>query len=424
LPIIRALVVEDNAGDVELLRIALSEATRDPVRFAITEAPTLARAREQLMLHTAQMNEGGAFDVLLLDLSLPDSQGLATIDAVHELGAASPATALPIVVLTGNENDADALAALQRGAQDYLVKGQADGRLLGRTLRYAIERKRAERAQLDKEIADKERAEAERASRALEESNRAILALYQELDERAQIVRRASELKSRFLSNMSHEFRTPLHSIIGIAGLLRDQSDGPLNDEQVKQVAFVQQSAVGLLAMVDDLLDLAKIESGSVHVNAEDFGVPELFTGLRSMFRAIWRNDDVDLVFDDVAALPRMMQDQTKLAQIMRNLISNALKFTERGSVRVSARMAAPDRVAFIVADTGIGIAREDHERVFGDFTQVESPRQRKVKGTGLGLPLVRSLARVLGGDVSLASALGEGAVFTVEVPRAWRGPP
>ena len=261
-------------------------------------------------------------------------------------------------------------------------------------------------------------------NRELEDTNRGVVALYAELDEKADHLRRADELKSRFLSNMSHEFRTPVNSILALSRLLLDRTDGPLSPEQDKQVAFIQKAAQDLTEIVNDLLDLAKVEAGKVVVRAAEFTVANLFGALRGMLRPLLVSEHVALSFDEADDLPTMMTDEGKVSQILRNFISNALKFTERGAIRVSAALEpSGEVVVFSVADTGIGIAPADQERIFEEFTQLDHPVQRRVRGTGLGLPLSRQLARLLGGDVSVESVPHHGSTFRVTVPVTY-GPP
>ncbi|MDF2489640.1 MAG: histidine kinase [Pseudomonas sp.] len=253
----------------------------------------------------------------------------------------------------------------------------------------------------------------------LEETNQGVLALYAELDIQAEQLRQASDLKSRFLSYMSHEFRTPLGSILSITSLLSDELDGPLSPEQHKQVAFVSTAARELSDMVDDLLDLAKIEAGRITISPAWFDMFDLFAALRGMFRPIADAGAVDLIFEEPVGLPRLYTDDKKLAQILRNFISNALKFTLRGEVRVSARLEGRERIRFAVSDTGIGIAPELHASLFEDFTQVDSPLQKRLRGTGLGLSLCKRFAGLLGGEVGLESSPGMGSSFFVIIPLA-----
>jgi signal transduction histidine kinase/DNA-binding response OmpR family regulator len=255
-------------------------------------------------------------------------------------------------------------------------------------------------------------------NRELEDTNRGVVALYAELDEKADHLRRADETKTRFLSNMSHEFRTPLNSIQALSRLLKQEADGPLNPEQSKQVDFISKAAVDLTALVDDLLDLAKIEAGKTEVRPVEFNVTNLFSALRGMLRPLLVGEGVRLVFDEPEAPLELYTDEGKVSQILRNFISNAIKFTERGEVRVSATPTRDGRsVAFAVTDTGIGISPDYQETIFEEFTQIPSPLQAKVKGTGLGLPLCRRLARLLRGEVNVTSEVGVGSVFAATLP-------
>ncbi|HUP31182.1 MAG TPA: ATP-binding protein [Usitatibacter sp.] len=261
-------------------------------------------------------------------------------------------------------------------------------------------------------------------SRELEDTNRGVVALYAELDEKAAHLRHADDMKSRFLSNMSHEFRTPLNSVRALCAMLVSRVDGALTSEQETQVRFIAKAAEDLSELVNDLLDLAKIEAGKTEVRPSHFEPNELFSALRGMLRPLLVTETVDLVFEDASELPPMHTDESKVSQILRNFVSNALKFTERGSVKVRAALEEGESVVFSVTDTGIGIAPEDQQMIFEEFTQVPSALQRKVKGTGLGLPLCRRLAALLGGEVWLESEPGQGSTFSARIPLNYRGAP
>ena len=265
--------------------------------------------------------------------------------------------------------------------------------------------------------------ELSRLNAELEDTNRGVVALYAELDEKADTLRRADELKSRFLSNMSHEFRTPLNSMLALSALLLEDRDTPLTTEQRRQVGYIRRAAQDLSELVNDLLDLATVEAGKVVVRPTEFDLKNLFAALRGMLRPLLVNESVALVFEEPEGLPLLHTDEGKVSQILRNFLSNALKFTERGEIRVTARLS-PDGASVVcaVADTGIGIAREDQERIFEEFTQVDNPVQKRVRGTGLGLPLVRKLATLLGGRVAVESAPGLGSTFTASIPLVYAG--
>jgi signal transduction histidine kinase/CheY-like chemotaxis protein len=260
-------------------------------------------------------------------------------------------------------------------------------------------------------------------NRELDETNRGVVALYAELNDKADFLQRASELKTHFLSNMSHEFRTPLNSITALSQILLDRLDGELTEEQEKQVKFIRGSAQDLTDLVNDLLDLAKVEAGKVSIRPSNFKVDGVFAALRGMLRPLLsQNSSVNLVFENPVDMPDLYTDEAKVSQILRNFISNALKFTERGDVRVSVERGHDGTVVFAVADTGIGIAPEDQERIFQEWIQVEGQRQKAVKGTGLGLPLSRKFAHLLGGNVYVRSEVGLGSTFFAAIPIHFAG--
>jgi signal transduction histidine kinase len=275
------------------------------------------------------------------------------------------------------------------------------------SLRAQVARQQSELALLEAELA---------------ETNKGVLALYAELDENAAQLREAADLKSRFLSYMSHEFRTPLASITSIADILIGGMDGPLTAEQQRQLQFVRGSVRELTEMVDDLLDLAKVEAGRISISPEWFEMVDLFSALRGMFRPIIASSTVSLIFEEAGAIPRIFTDDKKLSQILRNFISNALKFTAEGEVRVAACLIEAGVVEFSVSDTGIGIAGEHLPALFSDFVQIDTRIQKRLRGTGLGLSLAKKFAELLGGSVAVSSELGKGSRFSVRIPTHYPG--
>lgn len=256
----------------------------------------------------------------------------------------------------------------------------------------------------------------------LEDTNRGVVALYAELDDRAEYLRKASDIKTRFFSNISHELRTPLNSIVSLASILLDRIDGDLSSEQEKQVSYIKRSAEELIDMVSDLLDLAKFEAGKITVKPQPFEVATIFSAMRGAIKPMLRSKPVELVFEEEPGLPELNTDDTKISQILRNFLSNAVKFTDSGEVTVTAKRDGGS-VVFAVKDTGVGISPADQDRVFEEWSQLENPAQRKVKGSGLGLPLSRKLAELLGGRIWLESEIGKGSTFYLSVPIEYRGP-
>jgi len=265
---------------------------------------------------------------------------------------------------------------------------------------------------------EQHRLEIERVNNELEETNRGVVALYAELDDRARDLKRASESKSRFLSMISHELRTPLTSVLNLSRLLLDRVDGELTGEQERQITLIRNSVASLTEMVNDLLDLAKIEAGKTTLRLTKISVAQLLAGLRAVFRPVLSSAHVTLIFEEVAPELVMCTDEGKVTQVVRNFVSNAVKFTERGEIRVSVTTGDDDAVRFSVSDTGIGIAEENIDRIFEEFGQVESATQRQVKGTGLGLSLARTIADLLNGRIGVESELGKGSTFWIEIPR------
>lgn len=261
-------------------------------------------------------------------------------------------------------------------------------------------------------------AQVERLNTELAETNRGVLALYAELDDRASDLKRASEYKSRFLSDVSHELRTPLTSVLNLSRILLDHTDGDLTSEQDRQVRLIKNAVESVIDLVNELLDLARIEAGKTTLVLTDFAIGDFFSALRAICRPLVSSDAVTLSFDDFTGGDTVVHtDEKRLAQILRNFVSNAIKFTELGEIRVVASRQDETLIRFDVIDTGIGIAPADQARIFDDFVQVDGPIQRRVRGTGLGLPLTRKLAVLLGGTVEVSSEVGTGSTFSVVVP-------
>jgi signal transduction histidine kinase len=251
----------------------------------------------------------------------------------------------------------------------------------------------------------------------LEETNRGVVALYAELDDKSAQLNRASEAKSRFFASVSHELRSPLSSILGLAGLLLEDA-GSSGTEQRTQLELIAASTRELLGLVNELLDVAKAESGRLAPEPACVELDGLFAELRGSLRPLARPGvAVEIEAPDGLSLET---DRVLLAQVLRNLLGNALKFTPAGSVRLSAALVSPFELAITVSDTGIGIAPEHQARVFEEFFQVRGPLQADDKGTGLGLPYARRVAETLGGSLSLESELGAGSTFRLRLPLVW----
>jgi signal transduction histidine kinase/CheY-like chemotaxis protein len=251
-------------------------------------------------------------------------------------------------------------------------------------------------------------------SAELEQTNRGVVALYAELDEKSEQLRAASEAKDRFWANVSHELRTPLRSIKGLTRLLADPgSPGTLDTEQLHQVELITNSTSTLLSLVNDLLDVAKAESGRLSIDPAEVALPAVLSTLRGLVRPIAEGKPVNVVVDAENTPDTIVTDEVALTAILRNLLSNGIKYTDSGEVRLSVRQAG-DTVDFQVTDTGTGIPPDHQERVFEEFYQVPGRRR---DGTGLGLPYARKLADLLGGTLTLTSAPDAGTTVVLSLP-------
>ena len=422
----RARTVAESLGfdHHEQIRIAtaVSEIARNAFRYARGGAVTFSVDSEKRMFEIVVTDQGGGIPHLdtVLGGSYRSATGMGmgilgtkrlmdefSIDTARTGTSVKFAKRLP--VLTQHVDDALLQRVSSQLAHQHpatpIDELQTQNRELLRTLNELRERKE----------------ELLRINEELQDTNRGVVALYAELDERADYLRRASEVKSSFLSNMSHEFRTPLNSMLALTRMLLDRMDGELTSEQDQQVRFIQKSAKELSEMVDDLLDLAKVEAGKLEVKPKSFEIADLFGALRGMLKPLLADNSLSLIFEADDDLPTLFTDEQKVSQILRNFISNAIKFTPRGEVRVSARSRG-SAVEFAVSDTGVGISASDQQIIFEEFGQVENSMQWRVKGTGLGLPLSRKLAELLGGTVKVQSEVGIGSTFSFGVPITYSG--
>ena len=255
-------------------------------------------------------------------------------------------------------------------------------------------------------------------SSELEQTNTGVVALHAELEDKSRQLREASEAKTRFWANISHELRGPLNSVIGLSRLLAEAGPDELGEQQREQVSLIAASGETLRTLVDELLDVAKAESGQLVPQPAEIELGLVLAQLEAVLRPSVPHPGVALLFPDPHSLPTLVTDETMLTRVLRNLISNSLKFTEAGQVRIEVRTdARPGRVEISVADSGIGIPEQDQRRIFEEFYQVRGPHQRGKAGTGLGLPYARRLVELLGGSLTLTSAPGHGTRVTVDLP-------
>jgi CheY-like chemotaxis protein len=280
----------------------------------------------------------------------------------------------------------------------------------------SLENQKAELEQTNEQLAEQ--------GTALDQKNAALVKAQLDLEERARELERASQYKSQFLANMSHELRTPLNSSLILAKLLSENTAGNLNDEQVRFANTIYSAGNDLLNLINDILDISKVEAGKLELVPEQLSLRHVVEGMAMVFEPLARQKKLAFhvqVADDLAT--HMVTDRQRLDQILKNLLSNALKFTSSGQITLAVHAAGEGAVGFSVQDTGIGIRQEDQQGIFNAFQQADGTTSRKYGGTGLGLSISRDLAHLLGGAISLVSEPGKGSCFTLTMPLRWTAP-
>lgn len=380
---LRVILVEDSDDDLLMLERALVQAGFAPTKAVVCDEQSLRAALREY-----------EWDVVLCDARIPGFAATTALAVVREQGLD-----LPFIIVSGARSEELALRLMNAGAHDFVSKENL------RRLGAAVAR------EIGSAAVRKQQRETELALERNTELSRGLLAsrLVAEL---------ASKTKSSFLADMSHELRTPLNAIIGFSELLEQGFAGPLSEKQSSYVGNVLQAGRHLLALVNDILDLSRVEAGKLPLAREWTSLAALTQSIADTVDPLVQRGGVELRIAIDEAVPSLHVDPIRLKQILFNLVSNAIKFTPRGgTVRLLAE-ARPRAVQIRVEDTGIGIHADDLPRLFNEFERVEAGNGReRADGTGLGLALTKRLVELHGGTIHVASTVGSGTVFTVELP-------
>jgi signal transduction histidine kinase len=372
---LRVLMVEDSSDDAELI---LRELRRSGYEVSHLRVETAEAMRAALTERE--------WEVVLSDYTMPKFSATAALALLHDTKLD-----LPFIIVSGMIGEETAVDSLKAGAHDFIVKGRL-ARLVP-----AIEREVRE---------VKVREEHRRAGQVAEEALRERM--------RAE---EASQAKSMFLANMSHELRTPLTAIIGLSEVLADGKVGRLTPPQQTSVNKILMSSQHLLSLINDILDLSKVQAGRMEISREPSSLPAVFEQIREMLEPLAKTQGLTLTVSTGEGLPNLFADPVRLKQILLNLLSNSIKFTPRGGTVLLDAIATGEGISISVHDTGVGIRAEDIPRLFREFEQLDPTGNAAAHGTGLGLALTRKLVELHGGSITVKSEPGHGSVFTVVFP-------
>ncbi len=390
------LIIDDDEVD----RMAVSRALKAAnIRMKLSEASDYSGAFEIL--------SENIFDCIFVDYLLPGKDGLALVQEIRASGSK-----VPLIILTGQGDEQTAVELMKAGASDYITKSRITPDLLSATLRNVI---RIYEAELQIELFNQQ----------LRESNELLKKKNKELEEKREQIHiqnlkllEASETKSRFLATMSHELRTPLNAIMAFSQMLQRKNKGNFSTSQVDMIQRIHNNGKNLLALINDILDLSKIEAGGLQLHPEEFDLSQLITTTVDELRSLKVQKKLDLKIKINLQDTKTVNDRNRLRQILVNLISNAIKFTDEGIVWIEAKEISDTHLAIEVGDTGIGISANEIKHIFEPFRQINQSISRKYAGTGLGLAITQSLTKMMNGNILVESELDKGSTFRVELPR------
>ena len=395
---LQILIVDDDEVD----RIALQRALKGThLDVVISEA-----ANAEVAL---QMIDQRDCDCIFLDYNLPGANGLVLTRQIRGRGIRTP-----IVVLTGQGNEQTAVELMKAGASDYLSKGKLSSESISRLVRSAIRVHQAEIA-IDlayRDLRDK--------NTLLEQQNKELARQRRYIYKQNLRLQEVSRLKSEFLATMSHELRTPLNAIIGFSQILLSKAKGPLSGYQQDMLSRVLANGRNLLELINDILAFSKLEAGRLDLDPVQMNLVALAEQTVEELRSLATQKALQVEMDIRLSNPTIVNDIVRVRQILVNLLSNAIKFTDYGSVRIQIEelSGSEDAVVLSVIDTGCGISPSDQLYIFDPFHQADQKVTRQHSGTGLGLAITYSLIKMMHGNITVTSVVGEGSTFRVEIPR------
>ena len=396
----KVLLVEDDAIDKLIVERIIAGCSQS-VEFATDSARSLSEAIERL--NTSE------YDVVLLDLMLPDSGGLETVRRIKEINSH-----VPVVVLTGIDDEQTGLSAIKSGAMDYLVKGQALDNVLLRTVRYAIERNRMQQAL--QEAHDRLEMQVEERTEKLSKANDLLKKEIIEHKKTEEKMKEAMEIKSQFVSTVSHELRTPLTAIREGIRLVVQEKTGKLNDEQKEFLNLVKRNVDRLAGLINDVLDFQKIEAGRMSFSFHENDINKIVKGVYDAMAPAIKSMDLDFALKLEDNLPKVKSDGDKIARVLTNLVSNALKFTEKGNITITT-CKKENVIQVSVSDTGCGIRKEDLQKVCHEFEQLGRDGNRKTGGAGLGLAISKAIIERHSGRICIESEYTKGTTIYFVLP-------
>lgn len=364
-PVFKILIVDDNPQNLQFLGKILQDNSFE-TEFATNGLAALEWIKNK------------KFDLILLDINMP---GMSGFEVCTKIRSDSSTDQVPIIFLSAEAQKESILMGFELGAQDYIAKPFDSRELLARIRTHLTLKDTLEKLKIEKERAQS-----------------------------------ADRVKSTFLATMSHELRTPLNSIIGFTGILMKELPGPLNDEQKKQLGMAQNSARHLLSLINDILDISKIEAGQLKLDIHPFNLPEVINKVVEINKPFAEKKKLKILVSVSDNINEIISDNLRIQQILLNLVNNAIKFTEFGTISIKC-LSAGNFIKIQIADTGTGIESKKIEQLFKPFVQIDTGLTDKPEGTGLGLSICRKLTDMLDGKIEVESEFGKGSVFTVTLP-------